>query len=101
MKGFTKDGGYKSRKFWLAIIAMGILLVAGKFTPTATLPEIVAGIVALYTVYATGNVIARFNSSKLLVPVEDTAEDPTKDPTKDPGTTPKEDPKKVEDEPKD
>ena len=63
---FLKDGGYKSRKFWLAVIAMVLIIVSSLICPTVSITDIVAGIVAICTVYVGGNAVTRWSTGKVL-----------------------------------
>lgn len=65
-KEFFKDGGYKSRKFWLAVFAIITLLAAPHLCPAVALTDVVAGIVAIVTVYMGGNAVSRWNMAKAL-----------------------------------
>jgi hypothetical protein len=65
-KELVKDGGYRSRKLWVTVFAMLVVLVAGYLSPAATLPEVVAGIVSLCGIYVTGNTVGKWNARKAI-----------------------------------
>jgi hypothetical protein len=65
-KEFLKDGGYKSRKFWLCIITMALMVAASHICPAAALPEVIMGVGTVFTVYLGGNTVNRWNSGKIV-----------------------------------
>lgn len=77
-KEFLKDGGYKSRKFWLTLITMALMVVASFVCPMTALPEIIMGVGTVYAVYLGGNTVNRWNSGKIVSQAIDTQ--PTPDP---------------------
>jgi hypothetical protein len=63
----AKDGGYASRKFWLTIISMGVIIVLtlvgslGAFTSIgANLPTAVGGILGALGIYCGANVATKW-----------------------------------------
>lgn len=65
-KDFLKDGGYKSRKFWLCVITMVLVVAAAWVCPAPALESVIMGIVTVFTVYLGGNTVNRWNSGKIV-----------------------------------
>jgi hypothetical protein len=61
----ARDGGYASRKFWFALISSVLVLVASRISPVAALPEIVAGLVMICSIYVAGNAVVRWRSGQI------------------------------------
>jgi hypothetical protein len=78
-RDFFKDGGYKSRKLWLAILAMLLIILSTLICPAVTITDVVAGIVAIVTVYMGGNAVSKWTTGKAL------AKEPEKEPEKEEG----------------
>lgn len=75
---FLKDGGYASRKFWLCIIAFGVILLAAKILAAPVIDPVVMAVVALYTIYAGANTTFKWKGASLLKTAKD-ASDPQED----------------------
>jgi uncharacterized membrane protein YhaH (DUF805 family) len=68
----NKDSGYSSRKFWMTIIAMGLIMVSGILSGLALfsglspmLPVVVGGILGALTVYAGANTATKFAAASI------------------------------------
>jgi hypothetical protein len=75
MLSFFNDNGYKSRKFWFCIYAVGILLIGsilGAFFPafSTTYTEFVGGVVAITTAYLAGNVAQKYVTGSTTKPTD-------------------------------
>ena len=92
---FLKDGGYASRKFWLCIIAFGVILLSAKILAAPVIDPVIMGIVTLYTIYAGANTTFKWKGAALLKdvkesqePKEEAAKEPVKESTKKPADKP-------------
>jgi hypothetical protein len=65
------DGGIASRKLWLSIFCVTGMIFSGKYLPGAVIPEIVAGILGVCSVYVAGNVWAK---TKIIGAIKDQPE---------------------------
>lgn len=63
---FSTDGGYASRKFWFAMVCLVGIIAASVISPTVTIAEVIAGIVAVCVVYVGGNVVNKFNIATVM-----------------------------------
>lgn len=54
------DGGFMSRKFWVVLGSMGLVLLAGFKVPAAAVSAVVSGIVSIALVYVGGNTASRW-----------------------------------------
>ncbi len=64
-----KDGGYRSRKFWAAVLGMAMVCVMAylsesRVTLAGLYPTLVGGIVGILGAYYTGNVATKLVASK-------------------------------------
>ena len=71
---FFKDGGYRSRKLWLAVFAIIMIVAVPHLCPAVTITDVVAGIVAVVTVYMGGNAVSRWNTGKALAKAKEEPE---------------------------
>jgi len=81
---WLKDGGYKSRKFWLCIIGFTLILLGALIgiKSSAFIPmygEFVAGVLGCFSIYAGTNIASRWSSSKNIKFKKEDEELPSKD----------------------
>jgi hypothetical protein len=60
------DNGYKSRKLWFAVFAIGSLLLGGLLLPAALYGDFVGGVVGIASAFMVGNVATKWASTKVM-----------------------------------
>lgn len=73
-KVFFKDGSYKSRKLWLAVFAILTIIASTLVCPAVVITDVVAGIVAIVTVYMGGNAVSKWSTTKAIAKAKEEPE---------------------------
>lgn len=75
-----RDSGYASRKLWLAVFAMSLIVGGGIIAGThwgaglgANLPTVVGGIVGIFGIFAGANVAVKAQAAKAAKPAAPSA----------------------------
>lgn len=59
------DRGYASRKLWFCVFACLLIVIAAKYSPTVTIPTVVAGLVTIVGIYVTGRSIVQWQAGNI------------------------------------